>query len=59
MYSEGDLVQPKQGGPKMKVISVDDAHVITVIASDEGGKKYTLKLDEVTPYHEEGDFGVC
>ncbi|MGY8148374.1 hypothetical protein L1R07_36410, partial [Klebsiella pneumoniae] len=23
------------------------------------GERYSLKSDEVTPYQEEGDFGVC
>lgn len=59
MYSVGDLVQPKQGGPKMEVIEVDEERVITVAAGDKQGKKYTLKPEELTPYREEGDFGVC
>ncbi|AIR00202.1 hypothetical protein RJ492_000835 [Pluralibacter gergoviae] len=59
MYSAGDLVQPKQGGPKMKVIEVSGEQIITVAVGDEQGKKYTLTANEVAPYREEGDFGVC
>ncbi|CDI27828.1 hypothetical protein KPST380_90172 [Klebsiella pneumoniae subsp. pneumoniae BJ1-GA] len=28
-------------------------------AAQEQGERYSLKSDEVTPYQEEGDFGVC
>ena len=59
MFSVGDLVQPKKGGPKMKVIEVQGEQVVTVAANDEQGQKYTLKASELTPYFEEGDFGVC
>lgn len=59
MYSVGDLVQPKTGGPKMKIIEIHDDQIVTVAASDEQGKQYTLKAVDVAPYHEEGDFGVC
>ena len=51
MYSVGDLVQPRMGGPKLKIVAVQ--------ASNEQGEKYTLKPADVTPYKEEGDFGVC
>lgn len=59
MYSVGDLVQPKMGGPKMKIIEVHGDQIVAVAAADEQGKKYTLKEVEVAPYHEDGDFGVC
>ncbi|HHG8773402.1 TPA: hypothetical protein ACPYU1_002794 [Raoultella planticola] len=59
MYSPGDLVQPRAGGPKLKVIAVDEDHIVVVQASNEQGEKYTLKSADVTPYKEEGDFGVC
>ncbi|MFK3662039.1 hypothetical protein ACI2I2_16225 [Scandinavium sp. NPDC088450] len=59
MYSVGDLVQPKLGGPKMKIIELRGDEIVTVAASDEEGKKYTLKATEVSHYHEDDDFGVC
>lgn len=59
MYSIGDFVQPKKGGPKLKVVEAHDESVVVVQASNEQGEKHTLKLEDVTPYKEEGDFGVC
>lgn len=59
MYSIGDLVQPKMGGPKMKVIDVHGDQIVTVATNDEQGQKYTLKAVDVAPYQEDGDFGVC
>ena len=59
MFSVGDLVQPKLGGPKMKIIDIQDEQIVTVAVSDEQGQKYTLKATELAPYTEEGDFGVC
>ncbi|MEX0492775.1 hypothetical protein AB3X31_15775 [Raoultella terrigena] len=59
MYSPGDLVQPQTGGPKLKVVAVNDDHIVAVQASNEQGEKFTLKAADVTPYTEDGDFGVC
>ncbi|VTM21978.1 Uncharacterised protein [Raoultella terrigena] len=59
MYSPGDLVQPRTGGPKLKVVAVNDDQIIAVQASNEQGEKFTLKAIDVTPYTEDGDFGVC
>ncbi|EPY7337169.1 TPA: hypothetical protein ACTW52_000122 [Klebsiella quasipneumoniae subsp. similipneumoniae] len=59
MFSVGDLVQPRAGGPKLKVIEVQGEDLVVVQAAQEQGERYTLKSDEVTRYHEEGDFGVC
>lgn len=58
MYSVGDLVQPKMGGPKMKVIDVHGDQIVAVATNDEQGQKYTLKAVDVAPYQEDGDFGV-
>ena len=58
MFSVGDLVQPRAGGPKLKVIEVQGEDLV-VQAAQEQGERYTLKSDEVTRYQEEGDFGVC
>ena len=59
MFSVGDLVQPRAGGPKLKVVEVQDDRIIAVQASNEQGEKYTLMADDVTAYKEDGDFGVC
>ncbi|HGS6999849.1 hypothetical protein EDF75_3506 [Raoultella sp. BIGb0149] len=59
MYSPGDLVQPRTGGPKLKVVAVNDDQIVAVQASNEQGEKFTLKAVDVTPYTEDGDFGVC
>ncbi|GKP81788.1 hypothetical protein NUKP48_30980 [Klebsiella quasipneumoniae] len=59
MFSVGDLVQPRAGGPKLKVIEVQGEDLVVVQAAQERGERYTLKSDEVTRYQEEGDFGVC
>ncbi|GKP99194.1 hypothetical protein [Klebsiella quasipneumoniae] len=59
MFSVGDLVQPRAGGPKLKVIEVQGEDLVVIQAAQEQGERYTLKSDEVTRYQEEGDFGVC
>ncbi|MEL4871201.1 hypothetical protein AAEU41_20525 [Pantoea agglomerans] len=59
MFSVGDYVQPRKGGPKLKVIEVEGESVVAVQASNEQGEKYSLKAIDLTPYTEDGDFGVC
>ena len=59
MFAPGDLVQPKMGGPKLKVIEAHEDSIVAVQASDENGNPYTLTAADVAPYSEEGDFGVC
>ncbi|URR14038.1 hypothetical protein LT980_05350 [Citrobacter portucalensis] len=59
MFKPGDLVQPRMGGPKLKVVEVNDNQIVAVQASNESGDKFTLKAADVTRYTEEGDFGVC
>ena len=59
MFSVGDLVQPRMGGPKLKIVEVHDDQIIAVQASQEQGEKYTWKAADVTLYKEDGDFGVC
>ena len=59
MFSVGDLVQPRMGGPKLKVIEVHEDQIVAVPASNEQGDKYTLKAADVALYKEDGDFGVC
>ena len=59
MFKPGDLVQPRMGGPKPKVVEVNDDQIVAVQASNESGDKFTLKAADVTRYNEEGDFGVC
>ena len=48
MFSVGDYVQPRQGGPKLKVLEVNGEKIVAVQASNEQ-----------VLYSEEGDFGVC
>jgi hypothetical protein len=59
MFSVGDFVQPRMGGPKLKVIEVNGENIVAVQASNEQGEKFTLKAADVTLYTEDGDFGVC
>ena len=59
MFSVGDYVQPRKGGPKLKVLEVNGESVVAVQASNEQGEKYTLKAAELAPYTEDGNFGVC
>lgn len=59
MFTVGDVVQPRMGGPKLKVVEVHDDHIVAVQASNEQGEKFTLKAVDVTLYKEDGDFGVC
>ncbi|HHA2008757.1 MULTISPECIES: hypothetical protein [Enterobacter] len=59
MFSVGDYVQPRQGGPKLKVLDVKGDSIVVVQASNEQGETFTLKAAEVTLYTEAGDFGVC
>ena len=59
MFSVGDYVQPRQGGPKLKVLDVKDDSIVVVQASNEQCETFTLKAAEVTLYTEAGDFGVC
>ncbi|ROP59415.1 hypothetical protein EDF81_2217 [Enterobacter sp. BIGb0383] len=58
-FSPGDLVQPRMGGPKLKVVEVHDDRIVAVPAANEQGAPLTLKADDVTLYKEDGDFGVC
>ena len=59
MFSVGDLVQPRMGGPKLKVVEVHEEQIVAVQASNEEGERFTVKAADVTPYKEDGDFGVC
>ncbi|VEB95702.1 Uncharacterised protein [Cedecea lapagei] len=59
MFKPGDVIQPKQGGPKLQVVEVQGEDLICVPASTLGADKLTLKADSVSLYKEEGDFGVC
>ncbi|EMM0838393.1 hypothetical protein RVV06_004454 [Enterobacter ludwigii] len=59
MFSVGDYVQPRKGGPKLKVLEVNGDSVVAIQASNEQGEKFTLKAADLALYTEEGDFGVC
>ncbi|EGA6512690.1 hypothetical protein H5520_002173 [Salmonella enterica] len=49
MFTPGDFVQPRMGGPKLKVIEVNEDHIVAVQASNEQGEKLILKAEDVTP----------
>lgn len=59
MYQPGDIVQPRLGGPKLKVIEVNGDQIVAVAPDDENAQRITLKSADVTAYKEDGDFGVC
>ena len=59
MFSVGDIVQPRIGGPKLKVQEVHQDQIVAVPAHDEQAAKITLKAEDVSLYKEDGDFGVC
>lgn len=59
MFSVGDIVQPRIGGPKLKIIDINEDQVVAVPANNEQGGKVTLKAADVVLYSEDGDFGVC
>ncbi|WP_200141872.1 hypothetical protein, partial [Escherichia coli] len=48
MFATGDLVQPRVGGPKLKVVEVNGDSLVVVQASNEQGEKFTLKAVDVT-----------
>ena len=50
MFSVGDYVQPRKGGPKLKVLEVNGESVVAVQASNEQGEKYTLKAADGAVY---------
>ena len=52
-------MQPRMGGPKLKVVEVHEDQIVAVQASNEQGEKFTLKAADVALYKENGDFGVC
>ncbi|KAB1480197.1 hypothetical protein FZI51_20970 [Cronobacter sakazakii] len=56
MFAAGDIVQPRLGGPKLKVIEVHGDQIVAVRPDDEQGEKVTLKAADVALYKEDGDF---
>ncbi|XTZ39268.1 hypothetical protein ACQYRI_04435 [Salmonella enterica] len=61
MFSVGDIVQPRIGGPKLKIVEIHQDQIVAVSADtdDESAAKITLKAQDVSLYKEDGDFGVC
>lgn len=59
MFTVGDYVQPRMGGPKLKVLEVNEDQVVAVRADNEQGDKVTVKAADLALYKEDGDFGVC
>ncbi|EFT2359871.1 hypothetical protein HVG86_000745 [Salmonella enterica] len=49
MFTPGDIVQPRMGGPKLKVIEVNEDHIVAVQVGNEPGEKLILKAADVTP----------
>lgn len=43
MFTPGDIVQPRMGGPKLKVIEVNEDHIVAVQVGNEQGEKLILK----------------
>ncbi|HFL5519957.1 TPA: hypothetical protein ACG4A5_000969 [Salmonella bongori] len=59
MFAPGDIVQPRTGGPKLKIIEVNEDKIVAVQVNKEQGEKLILKAADVTLYSEDGDFGLC
>ncbi|WP_044180458.1 hypothetical protein [Phytobacter massiliensis] len=59
MFAINDVVQPRIGGPKLKVVEIHDDQIVVVPLHNEDAEKITLKAADVSLYKEEGDFGVC
>ncbi|WP_058914392.1 hypothetical protein [Entomohabitans teleogrylli] len=59
MFKPGDLVQPRTGGPKLEVLEVHEDQIVAAPPGQKDAEKVTLKAADVTPYKEDGDFGVC
>lgn len=59
MFAINDVVQPRIGGPKLKVVEIHDDQIVAVPLHNENAEKITLKAADVSLYKEEGDFGVC
>ncbi|VEA33577.1 Uncharacterised protein [Salmonella enterica subsp. enterica] len=38
MFTPGDIVQPRMGGPKLKVIEVNEDHIVAVQVGNEPGE---------------------
>ncbi len=55
MFTPGDIVQPRMGGPKLKVIEVNEDHIVAVQVGNEPGK-IDPQSGRCHPYCEEGDF---
>ncbi|ASG53757.1 MAG TPA: hypothetical protein DFK21_09975 [Salmonella bongori] len=59
MFAPGDIVQPRTGGPKLKIIEVNEDKIVALQVNNEQGEKLILKAADVTLYSEDGDFGLC
>ncbi len=49
MFTPGDFVQPRMGGPKLKVIEVNEDQIIAVRVGNEQDEKLTLKAADAPP----------
>lgn len=59
MFTPGDIVQSKTGGPRMRVLSVENDKLYCARIDDPIEKEIEISADSVSLYHEEGNFGVC
>ena len=58
-FATGDIVQSIKGGPVISVVRVESGLVYCEIMASGEEKSKAFKLEELTLYKEEGDFGVC
>ncbi len=58
-FNVGDFVQRKTGGPKMTVIAEDGETLICSWRELGVEQRTEVQANEVNPYHEDDDFGVC
>jgi hypothetical protein len=57
MYQPGDIVQPRLGGQKLRVIEVHSDQIVGIPLEDENGEKITLKAADVTLYRKSAEAG--
>lgn len=55
MFTPGDIVQPRMGGPKLKVIEVNEDHIVAVQVGNEQGENCSSKR-QMSPLLRRGRF---
>ncbi|EYI33624.1 hypothetical protein SEEH1576_18804 [Salmonella enterica subsp. enterica serovar Heidelberg str. 41576] len=56
MFTPGDIVQPRMGGPKLKVIEVNEDHIVAVQVGNETGEKIDPQSGRCHPLLRRGRF---